>query len=130
MAKKTTQSKKPAETPNAMPARVPNQQPANDAAKCWLEKTNPLVGLSIRTAQAIFDAARAGDTQRLHWLFQEIEAVNPALFTCIERRESAVANFQWSVTSRPESSPLIASMSASFIFLPSFVCEAFSFWKA
>lgn len=108
MAKKNTHAKRPAETPDTTPARVPNQKPSSDAAKCWLEKTNPLVGLSIRTAQAIFDAARAGDTQRLHWLFQEIEAVNPALFTCIERRESAVANFQWSVTSRPESDQTLA----------------------
>ena len=34
------------------------------------------------------------------------------------------------VTRRPESCDRIASMSASFILLPSFVCEAFSFWKA
>lgn len=72
------------------------------AAMAWLEKTNPLRGLSIRDAQMIFDTARAGDTQRLHWLFQEIEAVNPVLMTCVERRASAIVNFQWAVTARPE----------------------------
>ena len=43
-----------------------------DAGTAWLEKTNPLKGLSISEAQAIFDNARQGDTQRLHWIFQEI----------------------------------------------------------
>ena len=58
----------------AAPARVPDRKVALDAAHCWLERTNPVAGLSIRTAQSIFDAARSGDTQRLHWLFQEIES--------------------------------------------------------
>ena len=48
------------------PARVPQRSVVIDAAHCWLERTNPLVGVSIRTAQGIFDAARSGDTQRLH----------------------------------------------------------------
>ena len=74
-------------------ARVPDRPVKLDAAHCWLERSNPLAGLSIRTAQSIFDRARAGDTQRLHWLFQEIEAVNPILFTCIDQRQSAIAGF-------------------------------------
>ena len=83
------------------PARVPERPlPANNA-DCWLSRTNPLVGVSIRTAQAIFDAARAGDTQRLHWLYQEIEAKDPVLMTCIERRSAAIANFTWNVSARP-----------------------------
>ena len=85
----------------AAPARVPDRKVALDAAHCWLERTNPVAGLSIRTAQNIFDAARSGDTQRLHWLFQEIESANPILFTCIERRQSAVAGFQLKVSALP-----------------------------
>ncbi|MGN0846823.1 MAG: DUF935 family protein [Kiritimatiellia bacterium] len=68
------------------------------AAQAWLERMNPLAGLSIREAQGIFDAARDGDTQRLHWLFQEIEAANPALLVCVERRASAIAGFRWTVS--------------------------------
>ena len=66
-----------------------------------LTGTNPLVGVSIRTAQNIWDAARAGDTQRLHWLFNEIESANPVLFTCIERRQAAIAGFQLKVSALP-----------------------------
>lgn len=76
------------------PARVPDIPARRDAETSWLERSNPLAGLSIRDAQAVFDAARAGDTQRLHWIYQEIEAVNPVLMTCVERRAAAVANFQ------------------------------------
>ena len=85
----------------ARPARVPVRKAELDAAHCWLERTNPVSGLSIRTAQSIFDAARSGDTQRLHWLFHEIESSNPILFTCIERRQSAVAGFQLKVSALP-----------------------------
>lgn len=104
MAKKTAAAKKAA-TP---PARVPVRREKKTAAMAWLEKTNPLVGLSIRTAQNIFDCARQGDTQRLHWLFQEIEAVNPILFTCLERRQAALAAFQWNVTCRPQTDQKLA----------------------
>ena len=86
---------------DAAPTRVPQRPVVIDAAHCWMERTNPLVGVSIRTAQGIFDAARAGDTQRLHWLFQEIEAANPVLFTCIDRRQSAIAGFQVKVSALP-----------------------------
>ena len=67
------------------------QKLRRDAGQAWIERTNPLRGLSIREAQMIFDAARGGDTQRLHWIFQEIEAANPTLMTCVERRASALA---------------------------------------
>lgn len=72
----------------------------NRSGQAWLERTNPLQGLSIRDAQSIFDAARGGDTQRLHWLFQEIEAANPVLLTCVERRASALAGMPWKVDAR------------------------------
>ena len=71
-----------------------------DDGQAWLERSNPLQGLSIRDAQAIFDAARSGDTQRLHWLFQEVEAANPVLLTCVERRAAALAGLSWKVDAR------------------------------
>ena len=71
-----------------------------DAAIAWLERTNPLTGMTIRDLQNVFDCARNGDTQRLHWIFNEIESVNPVLLVCVERRASAVANFQWRVAER------------------------------
>ena len=92
----------------AAPARVPDRTVKVDAAHCWLERSNPLAGLSIRAAQSVFDAARSGDTQRLHWIFQEIEASNPLLFTCIERRQSAIAGFQWKVSPLPSMEGMLA----------------------
>ena len=71
-----------------------------NATIAWLERSNPLRGLTIAQANMIFDCARNGDTQRLHWIFNEIESVNPVLLVCVERRASAVANFQWRVAER------------------------------
>lgn len=73
-----------------------------DAGAAWLERTNPLQGLSIREAQGIFDCARNGDTQRLHWLYAEVERSNPTLLTCVERRGSAVASLDWTVSARSD----------------------------
>ena len=84
--------------PNTRTARVPQRPVVIDAAHCWMERTNPLIGVSIRTAQNIFDAARNGDTQRLHWLFHEIEAANPILFTCIDRRIAVLYHKQHLLT--------------------------------
>lgn len=84
-----------------------NKQKRN-AGTAWLEKTNPLAGMSIREAQAIFDCARNGDTQRLHWMFQEIESANPVLMTCVERRVSALSGFRSSVVARPSADPSLA----------------------
>lgn len=80
-----------------------------DAGKAWIERTNPLRGLSIREAQMIFDAARGGDTQRLHWIFQEIECANATLMTCVERRTSALAGLPWSAVVRASADPALAS---------------------
>lgn len=71
-----------------------------DASTIFLERTNPLRGLSIREASNIMDAARSGETQWLHWLFQEIETHNPILLTCVERRSAALAGFNWSLVER------------------------------
>ncbi len=80
-----------------------------DAGQAWIERTNPLRGLSVREAQAVFDAARGGDTQRLHWIFREIEAADPTLMTCVERRASALAALPWQVTARPSADPALGA---------------------
>ena len=80
-----------------------------DAGTAWIERTNPLDGLSIREAQAVFDAARGGDTQRLHWIFQEVERTDPTLTTCVERRTAALAGLPWSATVRASADPVLAA---------------------
>ncbi len=71
-----------------------------NATIAWLERSNPLRGLSISAANGIFDAARGGDTQRLHWMYQEIECQNPVLSMAVTRRSGAAANFSWRVAER------------------------------
>lgn len=74
------------------------QKQRRESTTVYLERTNPLAGMSIRALQSVFDAARAGDTQRLHWIFQEIEACNPVLLVCVERRAAAVSGFRWKIS--------------------------------
>ena len=71
-----------------------------NATIAWLERSNPLRGLTIAQANSIFDCARNGDTQRLHWMYQEIECQNPVLSMATTRRAGAAANFAWRVTER------------------------------
>lgn len=80
-----------------------------DSTTVYLERSNPLAGMSIRALQSVFDAARAGDTQRLHWIFQEIEACNPVLCVCVERRAAAVTGFRWKVSERSSSDGSLAA---------------------
>ncbi len=56
----------------------------------WAETFNPLRNLTIDRAIRIYDNARMGAYAELQWLYQEIEAVHPTLFTCVERRSSAL----------------------------------------
>lgn len=79
-----------------------------DASCVWLERTNPLRGLSIREAMNIMDSARSGESQWLHWLFQEIETHNPILLTCVERRAAALAGFKWTIKERYSADPNLA----------------------
>jgi len=71
-----------------------------NATVAWLERSNPLRGMTISQANAIFDCARNGDTQRLHWMYQEIECQNPVLSVAVTRRAGAAANFSWRVSER------------------------------
>lgn len=79
-------------------------RPAGDYEKSqearWLEATNPLKGLSVDRAGLIFDQARLGCYADLAWLYQEIEAADPTLFVCVERRSAGVQEIDWTVATK------------------------------
>ena len=84
-----------------MPIQIPtNFKTRRTAASAWLERTNPLAGLSIRAAQRIYDAARGGDFSRIQYLYSEIERENPVLMTCVDRRASALSGLGWKVSTQ------------------------------
>lgn len=65
------------------------------AATAWLERVNPLQGLTIAQAKSIFDVARAHGSPLLQKIYEEIELTDPVLMTCVERRQSALAGLGW-----------------------------------
>ena len=65
------------------------------AATAWLERVNPLQGLTIAQAKSIFDVARAHGSPLLQKIYEEIELIDPVLMTCVERRQSALAGLGW-----------------------------------
>ena len=71
----TTRKKRVAALPRAVGSAL-----SADArhALAAIETMNPLRGLTATGAQNLFDAARQGDTTRLQWLYNEIEAAIPA----------------------------------------------------
>lgn len=72
-------------------------------AAAWIEGSNPLRGMTVSRAQALFDASRQGDTVHLQWLYNEIEAVDPTLLVCAERRSGAMVTPDWKITKRKAS---------------------------
>ncbi|MBP5786579.1 MAG: DUF935 family protein, partial [Kiritimatiellae bacterium] len=66
----------------------------------WWMGLNPLLGLSLERAQQIYDAARRGCSPLLHRVYDAIEAADPVLMTCVERRSSALAGLGWHSTAR------------------------------
>lgn len=56
----------------------------------WAETLNPLRGLTIDHAARIYDYARIGAYADLQWLYNEIEGADPTVFTCAERRSTAL----------------------------------------
>ena len=69
----------------------------------WAETINPLRGLTEQRARDIFDDARRGIYADLAYIYQEIEAADPTLLTCTERRESVVGESKWKIIgSNPE----------------------------
>ena len=62
-----------------------------------LERLNPLRGVNEWRLGQIFDDARDGIYADLAWLYAEIEAVEPALASCCDMRESAASECGWIV---------------------------------
>jgi len=80
---------------NRPSGKLPRYRKSESAA--WAETLNPLRGLTIDKAARIYDQARLGIYADLHWLYQEIEAADPMLFTVAERRSSALLETDWTV---------------------------------
>jgi phage gp29-like protein len=67
------------------------------AAQAWIQNVNPLRGLTVARAQQLYDSARRGDTVWLQWLYNEIEAIDPTLLVCVERRGGALVDLDWTI---------------------------------
>ena len=65
------------------------------AYNAWLERTNPLAGLSVSRARSLYDA-------------DEIELTDPVLLTCTERRASAIAGMGWKFRARAAADAALA----------------------
>ena len=72
------------------------------SADAWIERTNPLTRLSLRAAQSVYDTARGGGYTRLQYIYSEIEKTDPTLFTCVDRRLSALSALGWRVVVNEE----------------------------
>lgn len=84
-------------------AKVYTVKRRREAADAWLERMNPLRGLSIRQAESIYDSARDGSYALLHLVYSEIEKTDPVLLTCVERRAAALAGLGWKAETAPGS---------------------------
>ena len=65
------------------------------AADAWIDSCDPLNGLSIAQAKAVYNAARRNGSPLLQKIYAEIESADPVLMTCVERRQSALAGLGW-----------------------------------
>ena len=74
----------------------------------WLERTNPLAGLSVHRARSLYDAARAYGSPRLQYTYDEIELTDPVLLTCTERRAAAIAGMGWKFRARAAADATLA----------------------
>lgn len=95
MAKAKTEAARVMVLPRAAKAR-------RTGAQAWIERTNPLTRLSLRAAQSIYDTARGGGYTRLQYIYAEIEKTDPTLFTCVDRRLSALSALGWRVVANVE----------------------------
>lgn len=95
MAKAKTETAKVMALPRPGKAR-------RTGARAWIERTNPLTRLSLRAAQGIYDTARGGGYTRLQYIYAEIEKTDPTLFTCVDRRLSALSALGWRVVANVE----------------------------
>lgn len=74
----------------------------------WIDTINPIRGLSIQQAKNIFDSARSHGSPLLQKIYAEIEAADPTLMTCVDRRASAVSGIGWNVVARSEADDALA----------------------
>ena len=65
------------------------------AGTAWIESIDPLAGLTIQQARAVYNAARRHGSPLLQKIFAEIEASDPVLMTCVERRAAALSGLGW-----------------------------------
>ena len=66
-------------------------------ASAWMRGYNPLRNLTVTAAQMIFDTARRGCDVRLQWIYDNIEAADPTLMICAERRSGALNGLDWMI---------------------------------
>jgi len=85
------------------------------AANSWIERTNPLRGLTIAQAKGIYDVARAHGSPLLQKIYDEIESSDPVLMTCVERRGAALAQLGWKITAKPGFDDAVAERHKDFL---------------
>lgn len=81
----------------------------------WWMSMNPLLGLSLERAQQIYDGAKFGCSPMLHRVFDAIEAADPVLMTCVERRSSALAGLGWYSTTLAGADQALADEQKAFL---------------
>ena len=84
-------------------------KPKRTAGNAWLERVNPLHGLTISQARNIFDVARAHGSPLLQKIYDEIELVDPVLGVCVDRRQAALAELGWKISPRPSADQVLAN---------------------
>lgn len=82
-------------------------KPKRTAGNAWLERVNPLHGLTISQARNIFDVARAHGSPLLQKIYDEIELVDPVLGVCVDRRQAALAEVGWKISPRPSADEVL-----------------------
>jgi phage gp29-like protein len=89
-------------------AYILTDKPKRTAGNAWLERVNPLHGLTIAQARNIFDVARAHGSPLLQKIYDEIELVDPVLGVCVDRRQAALAELGWKISPRPSADQVLA----------------------
>lgn len=63
----------------------------------WRQQYNPLRGLTIARAVAMFDASQRGDYSDIQWAYRFIERRDEDLIALIERRVNAITQLDWNI---------------------------------
>lgn len=84
------------------------EKPKRSAGSAWLERVNPLHGLTIPQAKQIYDVSRAHGSPLLQKIYDEIELVDPVLGVCVDRRQAALAELGWKISPRPSADAALA----------------------